>query len=101
MSERPDPYAFATALFKPRGDTLWMHHAACAGEDPDQFFPDEEGKSSAKAARKVCATCPVAAQCAEFGVRNSEYGIWGGLTDKQRADVRRNRRDRAARKAAA
>ena len=96
MPPKPDPYAFAKALFKPRGDSTWMERAACVGADPDQFFPDEEGKSSSKSARKVCAVCPVAAQCAEFGVRNREYGIWGGLTDKQRDEVRRLRRERRA-----
>jgi WhiB family redox-sensing transcriptional regulator len=96
LAEHQDPFAFARGLFKPRGDASWMDRAACLNADPDQFFPDEEGKSSAKHARTVCATCPVVRECAEFGIRNHEYGIWGGLTDKQRDDIRRARKRRKA-----
>jgi WhiB family redox-sensing transcriptional regulator len=96
LSSKDDPFAFAIALFRPRGDTSWMERGACTNADPDLFFP-HEGQSTAKAARKFCGGCPVAAECADFGVRNHEYGVWGGLTDKQRDQLRsRRRRSKAA-----
>jgi WhiB family redox-sensing transcriptional regulator len=36
-------------------------------------------------AKAVCAGCPVAAACLQSAFANDErYGIWGGLTDRER-----------------
>jgi WhiB family redox-sensing transcriptional regulator len=41
-------------------------------------------------AKAVCAGCPVADQCLQFAVTtNQEYGVWGGLDEDERRDVRR------------
>ena len=40
-------------------------------------------------ARQVCAQCPVRQQCLEFAVSNRiVYGIWGGLTERERRPLR-------------
>lgn len=54
----------------------WSARAACSGMDLGLFFPDQGEKSTA--ARRVCAACPVAAQCREFAGRFSSYGVFGG-----------------------
>lgn len=55
----------------------WVNEAACAGLDLNDWFP-ERGQSQQKAA-KVCATCPVRVECAEWAKRNDiRHGIWGG-----------------------
>src|SRR5436309_13757382 len=40
----------------------WQDRAACAGVDPEVFFPSA-GHGQAAEARAVCSTCPVLHQC--------------------------------------
>lgn len=75
----------------------WIDQALCAQVDPEIFYP-EKGMSF-YAARRVCASCPVVAQCLEYAIENrEEYGLWGGTTPKQRATLTTT--GRAARQAA-
>jgi WhiB family redox-sensing transcriptional regulator len=71
-------------------EPLWQTEAACRGLDPDLFFP--VWGASATEAKAVCATCPVAAECLEFALANGEhFGIWGGVPERQRRTMRRDR----------
>lgn len=77
-------------------DLRWQDHAACT-DHPDRsiFFP-ERGETTA-AAKAVCATCPVKAECLDYAVRNHEnYGIWGGTSERERRQLRRQRNLRGA-----
>lgn len=57
----------------------WQADALCAQTDPEIFFP-EKGGSTAEA-EKVCARCPVAAECLDYALDNDErFGVWGGAT---------------------
>lgn len=68
-------------LLPPRPD--WMDSALCAQTDPELFFPDK-GQPSYDA-KRVCATCPVRTECLLYALANrEEYGIWGGLTARER-----------------
>ena len=68
-----------------RGD--WEDDANCRTVDPDIFFSDIP--ADLKAARAVCAACPVVAQCGEFAVTNQiRYGTWGGLNAYKRNGLR-------------
>lgn len=68
---------------------LWMDEALCTQADPDMFFPEGQGASAAEA-KRLCALCPVKAECLEFALAHHEaWGVWGGLTDKQRRGLRR------------
>lgn len=61
----------------------WHSEAACRGVDAELFFPgsDEE----AGPAKAVCATCPVRETCLAFALKRGErYGVWGGLTERER-----------------
>jgi WhiB family redox-sensing transcriptional regulator len=41
----------------------------------------------------VCAGCPVRLQCLEMALQNDErFGIWGGLSERERRRVRLQRR---------
>ncbi|MBV1849725.1 WhiB family transcriptional regulator [Catellatospora tritici] len=68
----------------------WQHHGACRGRDSLQFFhPDgERGSSRGRretAAKKVCGSCPVRAECAAHALTTREpYGVWGGFTEHER-----------------
>ncbi len=59
----------------------------CRESDPEVFFPEEENPKGNKytMAKKVCAVCPVRNLCLEFALVNYEtYGMWGGLSPKER-----------------
>jgi hypothetical protein len=68
-----------TAKYVPITPHDWMTDANCATTSPDAFFP--ELGSPALDARKVCAECPVKAQCAEYALNlHVRDGIWGGVS---------------------
>lgn len=51
----------------------WQDRAACRGHDPEIWF-DEDRLERAVA---ICNTCPVIAECRDFG-RRSTAGVWAG-----------------------
>ena len=64
------------------GDRAWVSKALCKSADPDELFV--RGAAQRKAA-VICRHCPVMAQCAADALDNQvEYGVWGGLTERQR-----------------
>ena len=71
-------------------DLSWQDGAGCRGADQDLFFP-ERGASTRKA-KAICAACPVREACLEFAIRHGErFGIWGGLSERERRKIRRQR----------
>lgn len=68
----------------------WMDDAACAELPPDDWFPDNGDHWANQRAIKVCEGCPVRAMCAEYGMEE-RYGVWGGLSPRARAAIRRER----------
>ena len=66
----------------------WQDRALCAQTDPEIFFPEKGG--STREAKKICARCPVRAECLEYALKNDErFGIWGGLSERERRRLRR------------
>jgi WhiB family redox-sensing transcriptional regulator len=69
----------------------WRLHGACRGVDTELFYSREgEGRlaraARERAAKAICATCPVRTPCAAYALQHHErYGIWGGLTERERA----------------
>ena len=69
-------------------DTTWMSEGKCREVDPELFFPSD-GVGVIKA-RKVCAQCPVQAQCLEYALDNQiEHGVWGGASERERRRLKR------------
>ncbi|MET8334332.1 WhiB family transcriptional regulator [Streptosporangium canum] len=65
----------------------WMAQARCAEVDPDRWFP-EKGASS-RAAKRVCRSCEVRAECLTYALDNGEdFGVWGGLSEAERRPLR-------------
>jgi WhiB family redox-sensing transcriptional regulator len=63
-----------------RGD--WVSEALCLKVDPDELFV--RGAAQHKAAA-ICRQCPVVYQCAAEALDNKvEFGVWGGMTERQR-----------------
>ncbi|WP_019872897.1 WhiB family transcriptional regulator [Sporichthya polymorpha] len=77
----------------------WRSAAACAGSDPEIFFPiGTIGPSLRDVARAVaiCRSCPVSARCLDWALRSGqEFGVWGGTTEEDRRPLLRGR-DREA-----
>lgn len=56
------------------------------GTRPDWFFPDQYSQGATRRAKQICNTCPHQQACAEWAITTSQdYGIYGGLTPKERA----------------
>jgi WhiB family redox-sensing transcriptional regulator len=72
------------------GDRRWQERANCLGVDPDLFFP--ERGASTREAKSVCRGCEVRLECLEYALGHGEkFGIWGGLSERERRRVRRER----------
>ncbi len=69
---------------------FWQDHGACRDYDSTLFFHPQNERGSARlrrdrAAKRVCATCAVRLECADYAVRAREpYGVWGGLSEEER-----------------
>ena len=69
----------------------WASKALCSGQDPDALFVRGKAQHDAKA---VCKTCPVLAQCLAEALDNrTEFGVWGGMTERERRALLRKRPD--------
>jgi WhiB family transcriptional regulator, redox-sensing transcriptional regulator len=64
--------------------------AACQDADPEIFFPGRG--HDARAAKAVCARCPVASECLEYALKDEDAflaGVWGGTTPKEGRGLQR------------
>jgi WhiB family transcriptional regulator, redox-sensing transcriptional regulator len=68
----------------------WSPYANCLGVDPDLFFPDR-GETT-REAKEVCQGCVVREDCLEYALSHNErFGIWGGMSERERRSLRRQR----------
>ena len=71
-------------------EVQWQQRANCMGVDPDLFFP--ERGASTREAKEVCRGCVVQEDCLEYALANGEkFGIWGGMSERERRRIRRAR----------
>ena len=69
----------------------WTVVAACRGMDPDELFVQGAAQNRAKT---VCSGCPVRTECLADALDNRvEYGVWGGMTERERRALLRRRPD--------
>lgn len=68
----------------------WTLQAKCR-DMADALFP--EGKDQ-KRVRSVCFSCPVRLECLAEALDNRiEWGVWGGMTERERRHLLRTRPD--------
>lgn len=60
--------------------------AACRGTNTRVFYPPSGPSPTAVA---ICQRCPIRAACLDWAMRREEYGIWGGLSAKERQSLKR------------
>jgi WhiB family redox-sensing transcriptional regulator len=66
----------------------WQEEALCAQTDPESFFPEKGG--STREAKRVCSRCDVRADCLDYALaRDERFGIWGGLSERERRRLKR------------
>ena len=71
----------------------WVERAACLGAGPRRFHPGKGDTEGVEFARRICAACRVRYECLEHALANNErYGIFGGLTKRERRMLARLRR---------
>jgi len=72
---------------------VWRDEAACKDADPEIFFEEPRGKAREQqyeAAKAICATCPVVAECLAESLRDIStyaYGVWGGTSPSERQQI--------------
>ncbi len=75
--------SLAPSIVEPGHPLEWQNDALCAETDPEMFFPEKGG--STRQAKKICADCEVSAECLDYAMKHDEtFGIWGGLSSKER-----------------
>lgn len=66
--------------------------ALCAETDPDLFYPEKGG--STRDAKATCMRCEVRDSCLQAALDNGErFGIWGGLSERERRALTHAARD--------
>ncbi len=67
----------------------WFQSAACRQGQPDDLFVRGAEQNKAK---QVCSGCPVRTECLAEALDNQiEWGVWGGLTERERRALLRRR----------
>lgn len=75
-------------VFALGGEVEWMHDASCAGADHELFFADSPRQIAR--AKAICSGCPVRVPClADALERGEKFGVWGGKTGDERAELLR------------
>ncbi|MBK7721058.1 MAG: WhiB family transcriptional regulator [Austwickia sp.] len=60
----------------------WPSMAACRSASPDALFVQGAAQQQAK---QICTRCPVIAEClADALDHRTEFGVWGGMTERER-----------------
>ena len=72
-----------------------MLRARCRKMTPGEFFPSDG--VGVEVARRICAECPVQAECLEYALEyRIDHGVWGGTSERERRRILRRRRATAA-----
>jgi WhiB family redox-sensing transcriptional regulator len=85
--------------------TKFMERGLCKGKPTDWWFPMlppgmgrdvvRRVREESRKAKELCSVCPVRLECLQYAIDNKEeYGIWGGLDEKERGWTRRGRRSK-------
>ena len=70
------------AMWRGESRLAWVAKALCRSADPDELFVT--GAAQRRAAL-FCRECPVVVECLADALDNRvEFGVWGGMTERQR-----------------
>lgn len=75
-------------------DVNWTSRGACLKVEPDDLFVQGAAQRSA---RSVCSACTVRLEClADALDHRVEFGVWGGMTERERRALLRRQPDVAS-----
>lgn len=82
-----------------RAQQGWRQHAACVGTPGDWWFPvDELGRNLSDVvpwqAEARCGRCPVRSDCYQHALHHERFGVFAGIHEDRRAQLRRQARIR-------
>jgi WhiB family redox-sensing transcriptional regulator len=67
----------------------WTARAACRETDPDELFVQGAAQNRVKT---TCFGCVVRTECLADALDNrTEFGVWGGMTERERRALLRQR----------
>jgi hypothetical protein len=72
-------------------------NALCSQVGTEMFFVEDRDEqnltslSDYKLAINICSRCEHITDCADWGIKHESFGVWGGLTPKQRRTIRQKR----------
>ena len=67
----------------------WASLAQCRGSQPDELFVKGAAQNKAK---QLCSGCPVRTECLAEALDNEiEWGVWGGMTERERRALLRRK----------
>ncbi len=67
----------------------WADKASCNRATPDELFVRGAAQNRAK---QLCSGCPVRTECLAEALDNQiEWGVWGGMTERERRALLRKR----------
>lgn len=73
-----------------RNDPSTWDAAACRTKESARWFAPMSEVEERAAAKATCARCPVQPDCLAYALEhNIAFGIWGGLTERERRRLRR------------
>ena len=83
-----EPFVLVQGQMEEDEEEGWQERALCAQTDPEAFFPEKGG--STREAKRICSGCEVKAECLDYALAHDErFGIWGGLSERERRRLRR------------
>lgn len=72
-------------------DPDWRERGLCSQVDPELWFPQKGG--SGTEAKKICARCEVRSVCLAWAIESDQqFGIWGGVSERELKRLKRQRR---------
>lgn len=83
----------------------WRRLASCLNVGLDLFYHDGSGRNpNLRRAKSMCGDCPVRKICLEDAMQHEQgmsadqrFGVWGGLTNKERFNLAKERGERVVR----
>ena len=75
----------------------WHYESpGCASVGGDFWFPERKDSDNSYSyqspevavAKSICNSCIHKSECQQWGLEHEEFGIWGGLTSRERSIIR-------------
>lgn len=76
--------------YNPLQIAAWTPKSNCKDLNPELFFPPESQISPVQEVKNRCDACKVKVECLGYALIVKEQGVWGGTTEHQRQQLKRN-----------